>query len=59
MGVLVLVADQLLVGGALMVYVLIEHSVLADVLHIGENVEAVVVSLQALELGELIEEVYT
>ena len=41
MGVLVLAADRLLVGGALVVDVLIEHSVLADTLHVGENVEAV------------------
>ena len=59
MGVSVLVVDWLLVGGALVVDVLIEHGVLADALHIGENVEAIVVSLQALELGELAEEVYT
>ena len=64
MGVLVLVADQLLVGGALVVRVdiLIQHIVLADVLHIGGNVvvvEAVVVSLQELEVGEVVEEVCT
>ena len=64
MGVLVLVADRLLVGGALVVHVdvLIEHTVLADALHVGGNVlvvEAVVVSLQALEVGEMVEEVCT
>ena len=62
MGVLVLVADRPLVGGALVVYVdiLIQHTVLADVLHIGGNVvveEAIVVSLQELEVGEMVEEV--
>ena len=64
MGVLVLVADRLLVGGTLVVHVdvLIEHTVLADALHVGGNVlvvEAVVVSLQALEVGEMVEEVCT
>ena len=64
MGALVLVADRLLVGGALVVHVdvLIEHTVLADALHVGGNVlvvEAVVVSLQALEVGEMVEEVCT
>ena len=64
MGVLVLVADRLLVGGALVVQVdvLIDHTVLADILHVGGNVlvvEAVVVSLQALEVGEMVEEVCT
>ena len=66
MGVMVLVADQLLVGGALVVHdivdVLIDHTVLADALHVGGNVlvvEAVVVSLQALEVSEMVEEVYT
>ena len=45
-----------------MVDVLIEHKVLADASHISGNVlmvEAVVVFLQALELGELVEEEYT
>ena len=64
MGVLVLIAGRLLVGGALVVHVdvLIEHTVLADALHVGGNVlvvEAVVVSLQALEVGEMVEEVCT
>ena len=64
MGVLVLVADRLLVGGALVVHVdvLIEHTMLADALHGGGNVlvvEAIVVSLQALEVGEMVEEVCT
>ena len=66
MGVMVLVADQLLVGGALVehdiVDVLIDHTVLADALHVGGNVlvvEAVVVSLQALEVSEMVEEVCT
>ena len=61
MSALVLVADWLLVGGALVVDVLIEHSVLADALHVGGNVlvvEAIVVSLQALELGELVGDVH-
>ena len=64
MGVLVLVADRLLVGGTLVVHVhvLIEHTVLADALHVGGNVlvvAAVVVSLQVLEVGEMMEEVCT
>ena len=66
MGVLVLVADRLLVGGALVVHVhvdvLIEHTVPADALYVGGNVlvvEAVVVCLQALEVGEMVEEVCT
>ena len=62
--VLVLVADRLLVGGALVVHVdvLIEHTVLADALHVCGNVlvvEAVVVCLQTLEVGEMVEEVCT
>ena len=63
MDALVLVVDCLVVRGALIVDVLIEQGVLAlvaDALHVGGDalvVDAVVVSLQTLELGELVEEV--